>query len=236
VLAAHGVRGVSKPNHALAEHATAIKTRLNWGFVGHGLLHGEPALEEVLRELVASDFDLIVIYPFFMSNGYFVTDLLPHLVTETGAAGRTTILPPLGSEPGLIDIILKTALAAARQANFKPENTRLLLVGRGSRSEPKAYNAIVQNARQVSDMNRFKNAEAAFTDSPPFLLNALVSDKSPTVIAGFFAGDGTHSIHAVPSAMEEADAQAVYAGAVGSSGAVRDLILNAVAGNAVKLN
>jgi sirohydrochlorin ferrochelatase len=48
------------------------------------------------------------------------------------------------------------------------------------------------------------------------------------VVVGFFAGDGLHSAEDVPAAIAESGSRAVYAGSIGKSAKLQDLILAAV--------
>ncbi|MDH3580542.1 MAG: hypothetical protein OEM91_07940 [Hyphomicrobiales bacterium] len=227
ILAAPGGRNLADSNLALAEHATALSAEMDWAFVGHGVLHGEPSLDAIVEMALTKGVDEIVIYPFSMSECHFVTRALPECVAAAGATNRATILPPLGRDPGLAAVMMDEALEAAGQARFDPATTRLLIAGQGSRSEPTLVNAVADIAGAVNAMGRFKIVEPAYLERPPFLFNTLASEKIATIVAGFFADKGTHSMHDIPSAIEESGARAVYAGPVGACAAVRHLIAEA---------
>lgn len=228
VLAAHGERNVSDPNRSLIEHARAVAGRLNLDSVACGVLNGEPLLDTVLEKVAGSGAKALLIYPFFMSEGYFVETVLPERLSASASGLAATILPPLGHDPGLAKVMMAEALAAAKGAGHAPGETRLLIVGHGSKGGRASAEATMRISRKLESLDGFASVATAFLEEPPFIVNQLASEKGPVVVSGFFAGNGMHSTHDVPAAIEETGARAIYAGPVGASPAVRTLIAEAV--------
>lgn len=228
ILAAHGESDVPDPNRALREHAAALKDNLACQLIGCGVMNGAPGFDDALAEAISAGADEIIIYPFFMSDGYFVRKLLPEKLAAAGVEERTSLLPPLGLDPGLASVMMEHALAAAGKAGFPPTETRLLVIGHGSKSMPASANATLRVSDDLAAIGNFLSVETAFLEEPPFLLNVLASHKGAWVVSGFFAGNGLHSTHDVPATIEESGARAVYSGPVGASDDVRQLIVEAV--------
>lgn len=228
ILAAHGETGVPDPNRALGAHASALKDSVACLCTGYGVLNGEPDLGAALAQAVKAGAEEFLIYPFFMSDGYFVKHLLPERLAAAGVEDRTSILPPLGHDPGIAGVMMEQALAAAENAGFVPKKSRLLVIGHGSKSMPASAKATRHISRDLDAMRKFMNVETAFLEEPPFLLNALVAHRGECVVSGFFASNGIHSTHDVPGTLEETGSPAVYSGPVGVSADVRKLVVEAV--------
>lgn len=229
VLAAHGERQVAEPNRLLAGHARALGQRLAPMPVACGVLNGEPDLQSALRSMAGSGVERLLVYPFFMAGGYFVEQVLPARIAESGVGLAPLILPPLGLDPGLDDLMMADALAAARDEGFKPEETRLLVTGHGSKFGPASAAATRAMADRLRARGRFGRVETAFLEEKPFIADALRRGDGPVVVSGFFASDGMHSSRDVPEAIAKTGARAVYTGPVGAGEAVRDLVASAVA-------
>lgn len=229
ILAAHGERQVASPNRLLAGHARALSERLSPMPVACGVLNGEPSLESALEAVAGKGAGRLLVYPLFMADGYFVEQVLPKRIAESGARLEPLILSPLGLDPGLEALMLAEALAAAKGRGFAPEKTRLLVAGHGSKFGPASADATRRMANRLAGANRFARVGAAFLEEPPFIADALKEDEGPVVVSGFFAGDGMHSSRDVPEAIARARGPAVYTGPVGAHEAVRDIVAAAVA-------
>lgn len=228
ILAAHGETGVRYPNRALGAHADALKDSAGCLCTGYGVLNGEPDLTAALAQAVSAGAEEFLIYPFFMSDGYFVKQLLPEKLAAAGVEDRARVLPPLGHDPGIAGVMMGQAIAAAENAGFAPAKSRLLVIGHGSKSMPASARATRRISRDLDAMGKFMNVEVAFLEEPPFLLNALAAHKGECVVSGFFASNGIHSTHDVPGTLEETGSPAVYSGPVGVSAEVRKLVVEAV--------
>ncbi len=228
VLAAHGDRGSADRNAVLRRHTAAVEALGVCGKVSAGVLNGEPLLQDVLREVASDEIAQILIYPFFMSDGYFVKKILPDRIALAGIALPVSVLAPLGLDPRLPDLLLRRSLDTANDAGFNPKTTRLLIAGHGSkfgRASAKATNAM---ANAVSASGEFGKVVTAFLEEPPFLLDELTSEKTPTVVAGFFSGEGMHGHDDVPAAMERCPAPCAYTRPIGSDPEVALLIRRTV--------
>jgi sirohydrochlorin ferrochelatase len=228
VIAAHGDRGGAEPNATLFGHRDAIACELPARLVAAGVLKGEPSIEAALADAKASGAGRVLVFPFFMADGYFVRAVLPARIAVAGAGALATILPPLGLEPRLAPLIHAGALSAARSAGFEAAASRLLLVGHGSELGPASADATRAMAARLGLLGGFAEIATAFIEEPPFLDDELAGARLPTVVAGFFSGDGLHAGEDVPQAIREAGARAVYAGPIGRHAGIPSIIVDAV--------
>jgi sirohydrochlorin ferrochelatase len=230
ILAAHGDRGGDQPNATLLSHASALSDRKVFQSVSAGVLRGEPQLEDAVRAAVGAGARCLAVYPMFMSDGYFTSKVLPQRIDAIGIPIDVHFFQPLGSDPRLPGLMLSLALRTARESDWLPSAARLLVVGHGSKIGPASAEATRSVSAVIAQSGQFQSVECAFLEEPEFLDDALTRSKEvPTVVLGFFAGDGLHSAEDVPEAISESGAKAVYAGSISKTQELQDLILSAAA-------
>jgi len=226
VLASHGDRGGASPNAALHRQAEAVHV-LTGLTVLTGMLKGDATIEQAITDAAATGAARVAVYPLFMADGYFVQKVRER-VNAAGVTPEPLMLTPLGLDPGLPDILVQEALAAASAAGLDAATSRLLIVGHGSKLGPASAAATRKAAARVAVVRRFATVTTAFLEEEPFVEDALRASTAPTIVAGFFFGDGMHAGEDVPDAIAETGANAVYTGAVGNSPAVAPLIAAAL--------
>jgi sirohydrochlorin ferrochelatase len=226
VLAAHGDRGGAFANTALLAHRSLLADSGCFAVVTAGVLKGEPTLESALAEAKVSGASRVVVYPFFMADGFFVRTRLSERVAAAGLTGRWEIFPPLGVDPGLPDLMLTHAESAAAAAGFDPAATTLVVAGHGSKFGPASADATRAVASAIEDARVFASVTSAFLEEPPSIEEALRAATEPVVVSGFFSGDGMHAADDVPAAVAKSKVKAIYAGPIGGEPAVGALILS----------
>jgi sirohydrochlorin ferrochelatase len=228
VLAAHGERGGSRQNAALLSLADALSRSGRYRAVAAGVLNGDPGLEQALEAARCAAAAKVLVYPVFMSDGYFVRQVLAQRIAAAGLPARR--LAPLGLDPGLIPLMLRQALDAAQTAAFDAGAATLLVAGHGSKSRPGGASARAtrQAAQHLAAVSPFADIAVAFLEEPPFLAEALAGSSCPTIVLGFFSGEGLHAIEDVPAAIDKLGARAVYTGPIGSLPEVADIIASAI--------
>lgn len=227
VLVSHGDRGGASPNAALEAQARAVRALTGLGIVVTGVLKGERTVEQALAEAAASRPARIAVYPLFMADGYFV-EKVRERVRAAGVTPEPNVLAPLGLDPALPDILVAEAVTIASREGIEPAASRLLIVGHGSKLGPASANATRKAAVRAALARRFASVATAFLEEEPFLEDALRASAAPTVVAGFFFGDGLHAGEDVPDAIADTGANAVYTGAIGNAPAVAPLIAAAL--------
>lgn len=69
---------------------------------------GKPALEDVVKEMVAEGADKIIIMPFFLSSGNHLTKDIPKIIQRIEAdhpQAKLVLAKHLGFHPGLLEIV-----------------------------------------------------------------------------------------------------------------------------------
>ncbi|MDA7949343.1 MAG: AsmA family protein [Hyphomicrobiaceae bacterium] len=228
VLASHGDRGEDRRNAGLATHVKALRDSGHFQFVAGGVLNGEPSLEQALSQAEQSGAKWILVYPMFMSAGYFASEELPRRIKAANLSVLTSILQPLGVDKRAPLLLLESALRAAKTSGIAPVDARLLIVGHGSKHGPVNADATRAAAQVVAEHSPFARIDTAFIEETPFVADALSQYEGQNVVAGFFSGDGMHSGEDIPDAISNSGAAAVYTGPVGLHPRVPELIVSSV--------
>ncbi len=228
VLAAHGDRGGPSPNSTLMAHRDALSKLGLFRTVTAGVLKGEIEFETALDEAGKSGAPSIAVYPMFMADGYFTNKVLPERIANTNYGRQCRVLPPLGLDARLPGLMLCEALSAAARAKIDGWDARLLVVGHGSQLGPASANATRAAAAQMAARGLFADVTSAFLEEATFLEDALRADTRPTIVSGFFSGDGLHAAEDVPEAIRSTGANAHYAGPIGRSPELPRLIREAI--------
>lgn len=229
VLAAHGDRAGDRPNATLLAHRDSIAVSSAFRCVTAGVLKGDLDLEAAIAEGIDSGATHLAVYPFFMSDGYFVGQVLPQRIADMGATEKCRLLVPFGLDPELPPLLHSQAATAAKAAGIAPSMARHLIVGHGSELGPASANATRRAAEHSARLGGFARTETAFLEEPPFIDDALADGAGQTVVSGFFSGDGLHAGIDVPEAIRLSKSEAVYAGPIGASPAIPSLIARSVA-------
>lgn len=230
VLVAHGERRELATNRTLLAHVAAIRARSEFAFVTAGTLRSEPSLETALEEISERNPERLIVYPFLMSDGYFVQRVLKERIASGICRCPVSFQTPLGLEPRLRELLLRESVATAARAHFEPATTHLLVAGHGSKFSDASASSTRAAAERLAEQGVFGTVTAAFLEQAPFLANELAAEKMPVVVAGFFSGEGMHAWTDVPAAIEETGAEASYTGPIGAHPEVADIILASVVG------
>ncbi|MHA1165688.1 MAG: AsmA family protein, partial [Alphaproteobacteria bacterium] len=224
VLAAHGDRGGPGRNESLARHVAALAKRKEFVCVTGGVLNGEPTLEAALRQAEKNGAKQILLYPMFMSDGYFVGNILPERIAAARLSVPHKILKPFGLDSRVPLMMLENALRAAASGELDPGKVDLLVAGHGSKFGPGNADATRAAAQAMAEHSPFRAIDVAFLEEAPLILEALRKHHNRSVVTGFFSGEGMHAGDDIPAAISESGAAAIYAGPIGLDPRVPDLI------------
>ena len=229
VLVGHGERGGQGDNAVLLAQADAISRARPELPVTAGVLSGEPTFEAALRRARDAAAGPVLVYPFFMSAGYFVATAIPKRIAEAGMTDACRVLAPLGMESLLPGLIFDEASAAAARRELRPSETHLLLAGHGSKGSRASRDATERVAVALRARRVFAAVETAFLEEPPFLADQLRASGRTTVVVGYFSGDGLHAAEDVPRAIAESCADVIYTGPIGAKPGIAEIIGRALA-------
>jgi len=227
LIAAHGARGADGNDEGTFRIARALAARSLTSDVAVGFIRGEPSIKDALGGMTAPN---IVVYPLFVANGYFTRDRLAQLLEEANGEGRKVdVMPPLGLDPGLPDLVAAFATDAADRRGFAPRACDVVLLAHGSKKNPASRKSTEQMARALEIDNRFRSVQAAFLEEPPSLHTAVAGIQGPIIVVGMFSGEGLHGAKDAPRLVSELRRDDVaFAGVIGSAAGVEDLIARSV--------
>jgi sirohydrochlorin cobaltochelatase len=230
LIAAHGERRPGACNDSVTRLAAAIPACSPLREVTIGFIKGVPTIAQGVRALGTSE---IIVYPLFLSAGYFTRVRLPRLLEDAQEADMSRsihILPPLGVDPSFGALIIERLLATALGHRMPPELTNVVLLAHGSTGDPASRGAAEQVAAQVRQRLIFRSVRIALLEEPPFLADAVGYASGPLLVFGLFAGEGMHGAGDAPNLVAALNrAGAVFAGTITGLPGIADLIAAAVA-------
>lgn len=223
LIAAHGEKQPDAGNEGVQRIARALAKQGLVGEVTVGFINGRPAIGEALGAVAARR---IIVYPLFAASGYFTRDRLVQLIDEAGTHDqRIEILPPLGLDPGLPDLVIGRLAQFAREQRFAAETCAAVLLAHGSRRNPASREATEALAQEMAGRAVFRDVRVAFLEERPFLDEAMRSLEGPAVVMGMFSGEGLHGARDAPRLVAELGrADIVYAGVIGNAAGIAEVI------------
>lgn len=228
LIAAHGERTPEANNASALRIARAVSAHKLVSEVAVGFINGAPDIRQAFAALTATR---VMVYPLFASSGYFTRDRLVQLLDEANSAGRfVEVLPPLGLDPGLPDLVLDRATGVAREKGFAPGESSMILLAHGSRRNSASREATELVAREIGHRAVFRSVGIALLEERPFLADAAALVQGPAIVVGLFSGEGLHGARDAPRLIAELGRNDVaYAGAIGSVAGIEDLVARSVA-------
>jgi len=229
LLAAHGERRVGAGNEGAAELAARLTECGIATEIAYGFLKGAPSIGDAVRRLARRD---LLVYPLFLSDGYFTKTLLPRQLDQAGAFDRgraTHLLPPLGVDPALVDLILERARSVVRIQAWALARTELVLLAHGSHNNSASRRAAERIARTIASTRIFARVHQAFLEEAPFFQDAVARSRGPAIVLGLFVGEGLHGGDDAPQLVAQlARHDAVFAGNVGGFNGLPEVIAAAI--------
>ncbi|WP_350332925.1 sirohydrochlorin chelatase [Coralliovum pocilloporae] len=228
LIVAHGERGGKGNNDGLAQLTEAVSLALPELTVCSAVLNGEQSLEDVLSRMRN---ERILVYPYFLSDGYFVRTVLPRRLglSQTRCSAlkrRFKILKPFGLSDMLPDLI--TSLVRDAAGNRDLSALDVLIAAHGSTSGPRPKDCTEALAARLQALGTFPAVRCAYISEPPFLEPAIETLHRPTVVVPLFAGEGAHGIEDIAAALKALPEHSCVTGIVGNSVQAAQLIASSI--------
>lgn len=187
LIAAHGERGGAGENARLAAVAGAASKQLPGWDVVHGVLSGDPSIEEALDDAQARE---IAVWPFFMCDGYFMNAALRPRLDALDV--DYTMLPEYGASAELAVTALDMIRATGRLGHD------ILVIGHGS---SKGSQSRLATERVADDLQAACGAcvYCAFLDEEPLAQDIIPSLAQGSLVVCLFAGQGLHGADDIPA-------------------------------------
>lgn len=218
LLVAHGDPGdprSSGPARAAAEQLDATG---RFACVRVAALKESPPPGEVLRALPPER----IVVPFFMAQGYFVTEVLPRVLAAAGVPYRAT------AAVGTSGRITASVLDVASAVPHVRSQTALVVLAHGTARNTASRDTAFAAARALGACG-YAEVATFFTDDTPSLEELDRCTAAPTVLAvPFFAGAGFHPSALPRAAQLKPTRSLLFAEPVATSPRIVDAVLDVI--------
>ncbi len=215
VILGHGTTLNAESAAPVFQHAAELRRRKIFAAVREAFWKQEPHIKTVLAEIAAPR---VFIVPFFISEGYFSTEIIPQ---ELGFSFPSNLklktqnselhyCRPVGSHDSMTKVILARAEEVVKQFPFprapKKSETTLLIAGHGTGRNAKSRKAVERQVELIRALNIFAEVGAVFMEEAPFIkgCHAAVNTKN-IIVVPFFISDGLHAVEDIPVLLGEPD-------------------------------
>ncbi|MEI6196288.1 MAG: CbiX/SirB N-terminal domain-containing protein [Verrucomicrobiota bacterium] len=213
VILGHGTTLNGQSAAPVFQHAAELRRRKLFAGVHEAFWKQEPHVKPVLAAIAAPR---VFIVPFFISEGYFSTEIIPqelgfsfpeNLKLKTQNSEVFYCLP-VGSHDQMTAVILARAREVAEQFPFprapKPADTTLLIAGHGTGRNANSRKAVERQVGLIRALNIYAAVSAVFMEEAPFIKGcpALVPTKN-LIVVPFFISDGLHAVEDIPVLLGE---------------------------------
>jgi sirohydrochlorin cobaltochelatase len=201
VIAGHGSLLNPNSDEAVIKHADAIRRTGIFDEVQESYWKQEPSFRETLRLLESEQ---VYIVPLFFSEGYFSEEVLPREFRLTDrepldVEKSVHITKPIGTHPSLADVIVHRAESAVGDALPDGQSPALVLIGHGTKRNPKSRKSIENHAARIRHKNVFEEVHSVFLEEEPMLdRTATISSSDNVAAVPLFISDGFHTEDEIP--------------------------------------
>ena len=213
VVLGHGTTLNDQSAAPVFQHAAELRRQKIFREVREAFWKQEPQVKKVLAEISTPR---IFIVPFFISEGYFSTEVIP---TELGFSFPDNLklktqnselhyCRPVGSHDLMTTVILARAKEMAEQFPFprapKPADTTLLIAGHGTERNANSRKAVECQVELIRALNIYAEVGAVFMEEEPFIKGCWQNVQTKNIIVvPFFISDGLHAVEDIPVLLGE---------------------------------
>ena len=198
IIVSHGQPSDPFPAEAdLADLARNVAAHLPGWQIDSATLANPGALDRAL----AAVGERPLIYPLFMTDGWFVRSALPKRLGAT----PVRILPPLGVDPSLPKLVADFLQAELAARDWKSGETHLLVASHGSGRSSKSKLATEAFVDQLAPLLSFAGVSTGYVEEPPFFGDAAKECPGQALCLPFFAAYGGHVKEDITEALAAAD-------------------------------
>ena len=213
VILGHGTTLNDQSAAPVIQHAAELRHRGIFVEVREAFWKQEPQVKKVLSELAVPR---VFIVPFFISDGYFSTEIIPkelgfnfpeNLKLKTENSEWYYCLP-IGSHDLMTKVILARADEVVKKFPFprvpRPSDTTLLVAGHGTGRNANSRKAVERQVELIRAQNLYAEVGAVFIEEAPFIKGCHESAKTKNiVVVPFFISDGLHAVGDIPVLLGE---------------------------------
>lgn len=221
VVVSHGSPSDPEPQEAFV---SGIATRVA-GLTGLDV-RGATLAKSGSLDAAVSGLSAPVIYPLFMSDGWFVSTALQNRLKDAGLAHWRTATP-LGMDDRLPKLALRRLRLEMTRFEAPPGLTTLVLLAHGSPSDPRPSRATRAFAAALDASDMFREIRVGFVDEAPSIQDAATT-SGPAIALPFFAARAGHVLMDVPEAIEAARFEGPVLDPIGAWDHIPNLIAGAL--------
>lgn len=212
VVLGHGTTLNDNSATPVMQHVGELSRRKIFRDVRAAFWKQEPHIKSVLAGLNAPR---VFIVPFFISEGYFATEVIPKELgfpsvpsTINHHQSKLHYSRPVGSHDLMTTVILARAKEMAEQFPFprppKPEDTTLLIAGHGTGRNANSRKAVERQVELIRALKAYADVGAVFMEEAPFIKGCHETVKTKNIIVvPFFISDGLHAVEDIPVLLGE---------------------------------
>jgi sirohydrochlorin cobaltochelatase len=197
LLVAHGFIDERAQEHPATTHAHRLREKGVFADVRAGFVRGTPTVAEQVEAIQTPN---IVTVPVFVSDGYFVSTVVPDRVEEASSDNvAVSVTEPVGTHEAISRCGRRQIGATADSPEDK---TAIALVGHGSEHGSANKETVTAHARRIRKEESFASVNAYFVEEPPFPEELPESVTTPNlVIVPLFIASGAHVTDDIPEAV-----------------------------------
>ncbi|NEU55307.1 CbiX/SirB N-terminal domain-containing protein [Halorussus sp. MSC15.2] len=251
VVAGHGSHRNPDSATPVRVAVEAARERGNFAEVRPAYWKEAPSFRDVLHTI---DADEAIVVPLFVSEGYFVEQVLPREFglgeDDRGDDGPTVrYADPVGTHPDMTDVIAARARRMLEgegdaHGSADPEDAALAVIGHGTERNPNSADAVYDHVEALRERSEFAEVDALFMDEAPYVEDVLDEFSADEVaVVPLFVADGFHTQDEIPELLGLTDdprsgypvpgtvegRRIWYASAVGTDPLVLDVVLERAA-------
>ena len=213
VLVGHGSTLNAQSAASVRLQADAIRSRGVFGQVLEAYWKQEPSFAAALRSAWHRD---VFVVPFFVSEGYFTTQVIPRelgLPLIDGMAGpgshevgrhRVHYGAPVGTHPSMTGVIASRARQVVErhpspEGRPGPGECSLFVAGHGTSNSENSRRAIEDHVAVLRGQGLFHDVHAVFMEESPRIEEVPdMAGAANVVVVPFFLSNGLHSQEDIP--------------------------------------
>jgi sirohydrochlorin cobaltochelatase len=212
VVLGHGTTLNDNSAAPVLQHVAELRRRKIFREVREAFWKQEPQVKTVLAEISAPR---VFIVPFFISEGYFSTEIIPKELGFLSVPSSILHPPfslhysrPIGTHDLMTTVILARAKEMAEQFPFprapKPADTTLLIAGHGTGRNANSRKAVERQVELIRALKAYADVGAVFMEEEPFIKGCWqqVTTKN-IIVVPFFISDGLHAVEDIPVLLGE---------------------------------
>lgn len=173
----------------------------------------------------------VLVYPFFMSDGWFVRKALPDRLER---AGPVTLVSPFGLEPQLPKLTVKMIRRAMAHHGLPIQRLRILLSAHGAKRGVNAARAAQDFAGRLEYLLPGATVNTGFIEQVPQFRDVAKPVSGPAISLPFFALNGNHYQQDILPVLDQAGFAGLHLPVMGAHPYVPGLIARTLENAAIQ--